>query len=157
MAWWYLHLWWYLFWQCIEYEYEYVSLLRLGWPWLNIMLEYSFKATLIANTRCTNLKLIEARVLLRRTAKNTLNIAKGTTDPRHWVLCFIQHLYFKAEASTSFEILVQLQLSFVWQRAEMHRTTLTNPCKNLEKSMYQFWQIHVTTWGNPYIKFDKSM
>ena len=36
------------------------------------------------------------------------NIAKGTTDPRQWVLWLIQQLYFKAEASTSFEILVKL-------------------------------------------------
>ena len=44
-----------------------------------------------------------------------LNIAKGTLDPRHWVLWLIQNLLFKPRASTSFEILVKLQL--VWQRA----------------------------------------
>ena len=46
-----------------------------------------------------------------------LNIAKGTTEPRHWVLWLIQQFYFKAEASTSFEILVKLQFGFVGQRA----------------------------------------
>ena len=44
-----------------------------------------------------------------------LNIAKGTTDPRHWVL--IEHHQYKAEASTSLEILVKLQLGFVLQKA----------------------------------------
>ena len=32
-----------------------------------------------------------------------ISIAKGTTDSRNWVLWLIQHLLFKAEASTSFE------------------------------------------------------
>ena len=42
------------------------------------------------------------------------NIAKGK---KNRILWFNQRLYFKAEASTIFEILVQLQLSFVRQRA----------------------------------------
>ena len=44
------------------------------------------------------------------------NIAKGKTGPKHWVLWLIQHFKFKAEASTSFEILVKHQLGFVLQR-----------------------------------------
>ena len=39
------------------------------------------------------------------------NIAKGTTDARHWVLWAIQHLKFKAMVSFN-----KLQLGFVWQR-----------------------------------------
>ena len=38
-----------------------------------------------------------------------VNIAKGTEDPRHWVLWPTQQLKFKAEASTRFEI-----FSLVW-------------------------------------------
>ena len=49
------------------------------------------------------------------------NVAKGTSDPR-WVLWLIQHLEFKAEASTSFEMSVKLQLGFVWKRARNPRT-----------------------------------
>ena len=54
------------------------------------------------------------------------------------------------EASTSFEILVKLQLCFVGQRARYHVITnpfsnFTNPHNKLEKSRYQFLQIHVTT------------
>ena len=36
------------------------------------------------------------------------------------------------EASTSCDILVKLQLAFVWQKA---RKTLTNPCNNFNKSI----------------------
>ena len=44
------------------------------------------------------------------------SIAKGTTESSHWALWPIrQHLQFKAEASTSFEILVNL--GFVLQMA----------------------------------------
>ena len=42
-----------------------------------------------------------------------------------------------------------LTLGFGW-----HLQTLTNPCYILEKSMYQFWQIHVTTKKS---NFDKSV
>ena len=35
-------------------------------------------------------------------------IAKGTSDPRHWVLLINQHPLFKAEASASLEFLVKL-------------------------------------------------
>ena len=45
------------------------------------------------------------------------NIAKGTTDQRHWVLWLTQRPLFKAKASSSFEILIKLHLGFVWQRA----------------------------------------
>ena len=45
----------------------------------------------------------------------------------------------------SLELLVKLQLGFVWQRAR-NGTTLTNPCNNLEKYMYQFCQIHIITF-----------
>ena len=44
---------------------------------------------------------------------NIKNIAKSTTDQRHWVLGVSQNLVFKAETSTSFEILVKHQ--FFWQ------------------------------------------
>ena len=37
------------------------------------------------------------------------NIAKGISNPRHWVCRLIQHIKFKAEGSTSFEILVKHQ------------------------------------------------
>ena len=68
------------------------------------------------------------------------NIAKGTMDPRQWVFWLIQHLLFKAEPSTSFEIWVKLQVDFVWQRARI-----------------PFWQVHVlTNKRNLYINFDKS-
>ena len=63
------------------------------------------------------------------------NIAKGASDLGHWVLWLIQHLLFKAEASTSFEILVKVQLGFVWKRARKNTTTLTNPWNYLNKSM----------------------
>ena len=56
------------------------------------------------------------------------NIAKGTTDPRHWVLWLIQQLYFKVEASTSFEILVKHQLGFVSAKGE-------KTLKNFDKSV----------------------
>ena len=74
---------------------------------------------------------------------NETNIAKGTAGPRHWVLWLIQHLKFKAEASTSFKILVTLQLGFVWQRSR-------NTWKNFDKPMYQLKQIYVATLTNPY-------
>jgi len=48
------------------------------------------------------------------------NVAKGTSDPR-WVLWLIQHLEFKAEASTSFEILVKLQIGSFGKGREIHR------------------------------------
>ena len=48
--------------------------------------------------------------------KNVVILTHGFILERHWVLWLIQHLLFKAEASTSFEILVKLQLGFVWQR-----------------------------------------
>ena len=37
------------------------------------------------------------------------SIVKGTMDPRHRVFWLIQHPYFKAEASKSFEISTKLQ------------------------------------------------
>ena len=43
----------------------------------------------------------------------------------HGIEDFDFDFFFKAYASTSFEILVQLQLGFVWQRAR--KMTLTNP------------------------------
>ena len=46
-----------------------------------------------------------------------ISIVKGTTDPKNWVLWLIQHLQFKAKASTSIESLVKLQLFFVRQMA----------------------------------------
>ena len=33
---------------------------------------------------------------------------------------------------------------------------MTNPCNNLDKSIYQFWQIHVKLKRNPPNNFDKS-
>ena len=45
------------------------------------------------------------------------NIAKGTMDLRYWVIWLIQHLQFKVETSTKFEILAKLQLLFVWKMA----------------------------------------
>ena len=54
------------------------------------------------------------------------------------------------------QMLVKLQLGFVWQRARKAcTTTLTNPYNNEEKSMHQFWQIYVTTSRNPSSNFDK--
>ena len=37
-------------------------------------------------------------------------IDKGTTDPRHWVLWLNEHLQFKAEGQTSFDILAKFIL-----------------------------------------------
>ena len=83
-----------------------------------------------------------------------------TLDTRHWVLWLIRQHYFKAQASTSFEILVKLQQGFVWQKTrnsqnnfdksmyqfkQIHVATMVNPCDESEKSMYQFWQICLTT------------
>ena len=54
------------------------------------------------------------------------------------------------------QMLVKLQLGFVWQRARKAcTTTLTNPYNIEEKSMHQFWQIYVTTSRNPSSNFDK--
>ena len=57
--------------------------------------------------------------------------------------------------------LSQLQLGIVWQLRQIHVTTLTTLQlwqihSNFGKSMYQFWQIHVTTKRNPCNNFDKS-
>ena len=40
------------------------------------------------------------------------------------------------------------------QLGEFHKSILTNPCNNSEKSKYQFLQIHVTTHRNPCNNFD---
>ena len=69
-----------------------------------------------------------------RTERDKTNIANGTTDPRHWALYLIQHLKFKAEASTSFGILTKLKLTFFGKGRKVHRT-LTNPFCNLEISI----------------------
>ena len=53
-----------------------------------ILLSLSFKRQVLCYGRCHVLNL---------------NIAKSTTDPRHWVLSHIQHLSSRAEASKSFE------------------------------------------------------
>ena len=42
----------------------------------------------------------------------------------------------------------QLQLGFVWQRAKIHRTTLTNKRKNLNKFMQQLREIPVSFLTN---------
>ena len=65
-------------------------------------------------------------------------IAKGTTDPRHWVLWLIQQLYFNAEASMPLKSWSNFSLVLCCEGQE-------NPCYNFNKSMYQFWKIHVTT------------
>ena len=39
----------------------------------------------------------------------------------------------------------------------MHRTTWTNPYHNLNNSMWQFWQIHITARRKQCINFDKSI
>ena len=49
-----------------------------------------------------------------------------TTGSRHWVLWLNQHLYIKVEASTIFDILVKLQLGFVFKGWGVHVTTLTD-------------------------------
>ena len=41
---------------------------------------------------------------------------------------FNQHLYFKTEVSTIFDIFFKLQLGFVWRRGEIHMATLSHPC-----------------------------
>ena len=76
---------------------------------------------------------------------------------RHWVLRFLRHHKFKADASTSFDISAKLQIGFVGKGREIHRTTLANQCNNLEKCLYQFLQIHVSILTNPRNNFDKSM
>ena len=64
-----------------------------------------------------------------------MNVAPGTqTLPKAQLTQGIKYL-FKAEASTSFEILVKLQLVFVWQGQEIHISTLTNP-SNTEQRTY---------------------
>ena len=72
-----------------------------------------------------------------------------------WWLC-IWHLWFKAEASTCFEILVKLQFVFVWVKGEkykqlwqIHVTTLRNPGSNIDKSMQQLRKIHASILTNP--------
>ena len=64
-------------------------------------------------------------VLLTQVTFETLPKAQRTL--LHWILWLIQHLKFKAEASTSFKILIKLRYGFVWQRAKI-------PKKN-DKSM----------------------
>ena len=58
---------------------------------------------------------------------HTLPKAQRTQGFEYYV-SFDRHLYFKAEAPTSFEILVKLQLGFVCQRAR-------NTYNNFDKSM----------------------
>ena len=38
----------------------------------------------------------------------------------------------------------------------MYVVTLTTPRNNLKKSMYQFWQIHLTSQRNPINNFSKN-
>ena len=102
----------------------------------------------------------------RESKLSSYEILPRHNGQRHWVLrllWLLRHLKFKTEASTSFEILAKLQLGFVGKGREIHRTTIanqcnnlekslsimTNPCINFDKSMYQFWQIHVSILLNP--------
>ena len=59
--------------------------------------------------------------------------------------------------SRNFNKLWNLGQTSSWFCLAIHRTTLTNPSNNLNKSMQQFRQIHVTTKRNPCINSDKYM
>ena len=48
----------------------------------------------------------------------------------------------------------KFSLALFCKGGEIHRGTLTNPCNNWEKFMYQCWQIHIKT---PCMKYDKSI
>ena len=77
--------------------------------------------------------IINASWLLMRqgTPIMIIKIAKGTTNPRHWVLWFIQHIYVKAEALLSFKNHGQTSAWFCLRRGE--------------KYIKQLWQIDATT------------
>ena len=79
---------------------------------------------------------------------STLKIkhCQGTTGPTHWVIWLIQHLKFKTEDSTSYEILGEKYTEQLWQ---IQVTTSTNQCKNLEKSM------NISILKNPKNNFSK--
>ena len=85
-------------------------------------------------------RYLEEKCTVRR---EIVNIAKGTMDPRHWILWLIQHLQFKAEAS--FEIMVKLQFGFVWQRVRKTWNNFDKYVLHFNKSKYQLWQIHIST------------
>ena len=73
------------------------------------------------------------------------NIAQGTADPS--IECFDSFNTFssKQKLQSSLKSWSNFSLVLFGKRREIHRTTLTKPCINLNESMYQFWQIHVTT------------
>ena len=75
-------------------------------------------------------------ILTGRTNDHKINEKHCQRHNRPKALEYSGH-YFKAEASTSFEILVKLQLGVVWPKARTHRITLTNPCNDFNKSMQQ--------------------
>ena len=91
-------------------------------------------------------------------------IVKGTTDPRHWVLWLIKHLLVQRRTfnklwnfgPTSAWLCLAKGETYIAQLWPIHVTTLTNPCSNIDKSLYQFWKIHVTIQRNPCNNFDKS-
>ena len=58
------------------------------------------------------------------------------------MLLLNQHILFKGEASTSFEILVKDQLVFFGKWREIN----TQPCK----PMQQLQEIHIASLTNPY-------
>ena len=60
-----------------------------------------------------------------------VNIAKGTKNPRHWVLWPTQQLKLKAKASTRFEIFSLVLFGKGQEIHTFHLTTLTSPCSNL--------------------------
>ena len=59
--------------------------------------------------------------------------------------------------SRNFNKLWNLGQTSSWFCLAIHRTTLTNPSNNLNKSMQQFRQIHVTNKRNPCIDSDQYM
>ena len=79
--------------------------------------------------------------------ERTKNNAKGTMDPRHWVLWLIWYLQFNQ--SRNFNNLWNLGQTWTWsclaeeQLWQIHSTILTKTCGNSVKSMYQLNKIQV--------------
>ena len=76
---------------------------------------------------------------------DSLNIAKGTSDPRHWVVLneyFDSESWMKFNTNSSKQKLVQtlkslsnFSLVLVGKRREINRTTMKNPSNHLNKTI----------------------
>ena len=73
--------------------------------------------------------------------RNWINIAKGTTHSRHWVLWRTQSTPVGLSRSfNKLELLVKLHLGFVWQKAR-------NTCNNFDKSNSSI-KYYSKSWSN---------